>query len=399
MTRFVLLILGLMLTAPAAHAQLGGLGAPNLPNVGGTVGNAGSTVGGVTDRVGEATDRTLNDARQLTHERTDRVRNLLRENRRELEADPAGQPIVRNQVLAFDPSAEALERARAAGFEILRNDDLDGDALVVLRAPEGVSTRSALRRLRDADPEGIYDFDHLHLESGIAAGAIAMGQQSAGGGPRIGLIDGGVSGNSAVISQRAFSSTAPVASNHGAAVATLLARAAPGARILVADIYGGLPTGGSSAALARALSWLATENVTVINVSLVGPRNRVVEAMVARVVQRGVIIVAAVGNDGPAAAPLYPSAYNGVVGVTGVDARGRVLMEAVRGPQVDFAALGIHTDPRVRGTSFAAPIVAGLIAETSMHRLQSSAQDLGARGRDDVYGEGLVGGNLLSAAR
>ena len=388
MTRFVLLILALALTAPAAHAQLG---LPQLPNVGGTAGD-------VLNRTTNTANQTLDDVEELTEARTNQVRSLLRRHRRDLEADPDGQPIVRSQILALAPSAEALERARAEGFEVVQRDDLDGGSLVVLRAPRGLSTRRALRRLREADPHGVYDFDHLHLESGIALAAPAMAQQGAAGGPRIGLIDGGVS-NSAVIAQRAFSSTAPVASSHGAAVASLLSRAAPSARILVADIYGGAPTGGSSAALARALSWLAGENVLVINVSLVGPRNRIVEAMVARVVGRGIVIVAAVGNDGPAAAPLYPSAYDGVVGVTGVDAHGRVLMEAVRGPQVDFAALGIHADPRVRGTSFAAPIVAGYIAQSSLQRVRSSTQDLGSRGRDDVYGEGLVGGNLLSAAR
>ena len=386
MTRLVLLILALALTAPAAHAQLG------LPNVGGAVGD-------VLNRTTNTANQTLNDVEELTEARTNQVRSLLRRHRRELEADPDGQPIVRSQILALAPGPEALERARAEGFEVVQSDDVDGGSLVVLRAPRGLSTRRALDRLREADPQGVYDFDHLHLESGIAMAAPAMAQQGAAGGPRIGLIDGGVSNNGAVIAQRAFSSTAPVASSHGAAVASLLSRAAPGARILVADIYGGAPTGGSSAALARALSWLAGENVPVINVSLVGPRNRIVEAMVARVVGRGVVIVAAVGNDGPAARPLYPSAYNGVVGVTGVDARGRVLMEAVRGPQVDFAALGIHVDPRVRGTSFAAPIVAGYIAQSSLQRVRSSTQDLGSRGRDDVYGEGFVGGNLLSAAR
>jgi hypothetical protein len=389
MTRFILLILALVLTAPAAHAQLG---LPQLPNVGGAAGD-------VLDRTTDAANQTLNDVEELTEARTNRVRSLLRRHRRELEADPDGQPIVRSQILALAPSAEALERARAEGFEVVQSDELDGGSLVVLRAPRGLSTRRALARLREADTQGVYDFDHLHLESGIALSAPTMAQQGGAGGPRIGLIDGGVSNNSAVIAQRAFSSTAPAPSTHGAAVASLLTRAAPLARILVADIYGGAPTGGSSAALARALSWLASENVAVINVSLVGPRNRIVEAMVARVVARGIVIVAAVGNDGPAAAPLYPSAYNGVVGVTGVDARGRVLMEAVRGPQVDFAALGIHSDPRVRGTSFAAPIVAGYIAQSSVERVRSSTQDLGSRGRDDVYGEGLVGGNLLSAAR
>ena len=133
--------------------------------------------------------------------------------------------------------------------------------------------------------------------------------------------------------------------------------------------------------------------------SLVGPRNQIVEGVVRRLVQSGVVIVAAVGNDGPAARPLYPSAYEGVVGVTGVDARDRVLAEAVRGPQVDFAALGIYADPRVRGTSFAAPIVAALIAQSSVQRLEASARDLGARGRDNVYGAGLVGGNLPLATR
>jgi subtilisin family serine protease len=138
----------------------------------------------------------------------------------------------------------------------------------------------------------------------------------------------------------------------------------------------------------------------VINVSLVGPRNRIIEALVAQLVARGFIIVAAVGNDGPAAAPLYPASYPGVVGVTGVDARGRALPEAARGPQVDFAAAGV-VPPRTRGTSYAAPIVAGLMARrierpepgrarSAVDALRAEARDLGERGRDNVYGDGLL---------
>lgn len=388
MTRIVLLALALMLAAPAAQAQLGGLGVPNV----------GGVTGDVLNRTTNTADQAIGDVEELTEARANQARDLLRRHRRELEADPDGQPIVRSKILALAPSEAALAAARAEGFEIVSTEQLEGGALVVLRAPRGPSTRRALARLREADPQGVYDFDHLHLESGAAPAVVAMAQQGAGGGPRIGLIDGGVASNS-VAAQRAFSSAAPVASSHGAAVAALLTHAAPGARIYVADIYGNAPTGGSSAALSRALTWLASENVPVINVSLVGPRNRIVERVVARVIQRGIVVVAAVGNDGPAARPLYPSAYDGVVGVTGVDARGRVLAEAVRGPQVDFAALGIHADPRVRGTSFAAPIVAALIAQSSLQRVRSSAQDIGVRGRDDVFGEGLVGGNLLAVAR
>lgn len=72
------------------------------------------------------------------------------------------------------------------------------------------------------------------------------------------------------------------------------------------------------------------------------------------------------GYDGPAAPPLYPAAYPGVVGVTALDARRRVIFEAERGPQVMFAAPGADIPAanssdgfaNVRATSFAAPLVA-----------------------------------------
>jgi subtilisin family serine protease len=262
-----------------------------------------------------------------------------------------------------------------------------------------MSTRRALRRLREADAQGVYDFDHLHLESGLGLALTGFAQSAASNGPRIGLIDSGVEPSVSVTTQRAFATDAPVAGAHGTTIAGLLSSAAPGARIYAADIYGGAPTGGASSALARALSWMASEGVPVINVSLVGPRNRVVEAIVAGLVTRGFVIVAAVGNDGPAAAPLFPAAYEGVIGVTGVDARDRVLVEAGRGAQVDFAAIGVQG--RARGTSYAAPIVAARLAaqlstpsaataQSAINAMRSDARDLGARGRDDVYGYGLI---------
>ena len=76
-----------------------------------------------------------------------------------------------------------------------------------------------------------------------------------------------------------------------------------------------------------------------------------------------------------AAAPLYPASYPGVVGVSAVDKRGRVLPEAGRGKQVMFAApgnnmlsanAGTPAYRQVRGTSFAAPIVAAMLADKHM---------------------------------
>ncbi|MBL8547107.1 MAG: S8 family serine peptidase [Hyphomonadaceae bacterium] len=385
---FALLFLIFALAAPSAvKAQLP-LPVPQVPGVGDVVTQAG--------QIGNQVERPLQDLRRT------QVRDLLREHRRELEADPGGMPIVRSQILALGMSEAALATARAQGFEVVRSDAIDvGTAMVTLRAPAGISTRRALRRLREADPQGVYDFDHLHLESGVALTISGFAQSGAGNGPRIGLVDSGVNASVRVAEQRAFATEQPVAGPHGTTIAGLISGAAPGARIYAADIYGGAPTGGAASALARALAWLAAEDVAVINVSLVGPRNRVVEAVVARMVARGFVIVAAVGNDGPAAAPLFPASYDGVVGVTGVDARDRVLVEAGRGAQVDFAAIGVQG--RARGTSYAAPIVAARIAarltapgasaaQSAISAVRSDARDLGARGRDDIYGYGLISG-------
>lgn len=387
MTRvFALLFLVFALSAvPAARAQLG-LPVPQVPSVGGVVGQA--------SQLGDEVQQPLQNLRQ------NQVRDLLRAHRRELEADPQRMPIVRSQILALGMNEAALAAARAQGFDVASSDAIDdATAMVTLRAPAGMSTRRALRRLREADPQGVYDFDHLHLESGVALTVTGFAQSGASGGPRVGLIDSGVDASVSVAARRGFASEQPVAEPHGTIVAGLISSAAPGARIYAADIYGGTPTGGASSALARALGWLASENVAVINVSLVGPRNRVVEAVVARMVARGFVIVAAVGNDGPAAAPLFPASYDGVVGVTGVDARDRVLVEAGRGAQVDFAAVGVQG--RARGTSYAAPIVAARLAQhlatpgasaaqNAINAMRGDARDLGARGRDDVYGYGLI---------
>src|SRR3546814_16350022 len=63
-------------------------------------------------------------------------------------------------------------------------------------------------------------------------------------------------------------------------------------------------------------------------------------AAVTRAQQRGILIVAAVGNNGPAAPHAYPASYRGVLAVTCVDAKDRLLPEAGRALHVDFAAPG-----------------------------------------------------------
>jgi len=412
----IFVIAAAMQSAPAL-AQLGGLGlpqvqVPSLPSVG--------------EDVSRATAPVQNTVRDLSQTTGAQIRSLLRQHRDVIDRDPQGFPIVRGEVLAIAPTATALTAAQAAGFTVLRTDALDGVGdLVTLRTPNGVGAPQALQALQRADPQGLYDVDHIHMPSSSMAmpAALPAAGTVRAGGVRVGLVDGGVGAHpslsGAIAEQRAFSSPSIVTTAHATAIASLLVGrgagvegAAPGAQVYVADIYGGQPTGGSAAALARALSWLASDNVPVINVSLVGPRNRIVEAVIERLLARGFVVVASVGNDGPAALPLFPAAYAGVVGVTGVDASRRVLIEAGRGPQVEFAAPGMpvaasgRSVARMRGTSFAAPIVAGLLAtrlstpdpraaQSALASLRGDARDLGARGRDDVYGYGLVGANFL----
>jgi subtilisin family serine protease len=385
------------------------------------------TVNGTVDGTLRTADQQLREVRRL------RIRELLRNNRRGLEADPRGAPIVRSEVVALSPSPAALESARAEGFNVGRTRTLEGldVTIVVLQAPSGMSTRRALQRLRQLDPGGIYDFNHVYLDSGVVADGAAETPVTSSAtlstpvqGVRVGLIDGGVQRSHPVFRDVSIHEHGCVGGNvpsaHGTAVASLLvghaehfSGAAVGAELYSADVYCGLATGGAVDAVADAFAWMSRERVPVINVSLVGPANGLLEQLIRIVTTRGHVVVAAVGNDGPGAPPLYPAAYPAVIAVTGVDAHRRVLIEACRGKHVDFAAPGADMAAAgleaefslVRGTSFAAPIAAGLFARqlTEIDRvradaavavLTSQAVDLGVRGPDKVYGNGLVGDSL-----
>lgn len=417
-------ILAVVFLALVAGASMSSAQVPDLGTVGNALPNTPPLSG--VDQAVSGLDNTV--AATLREARADAIRTLRLRHADVVDTDDNGAPVVRNEIVAIAPSAEALEAARARGFSVSETPDTSalGLSIVVLRAPNGMSTRRALEALRAVDPQGAYDYNHIYLGAGDAtqAPAITLQQRGAeGGGPRIGLIDGGADAShpafaSASVQQRGFAGPQARADAHGTEVASLIVSAAPGASLYVADIYCGRPAGGGVSALIGALSWLAQSNVSVINISLVGPPNRALEAAVRAAIARGFMIVAAVGNDGPSAPPLYPAAYPGVVGVTGVDAHNRVLPEALRGAQVDFAAPGSDMNAAtpggryavVRGTSFAAPIVAGLLAQrlpapnpqaaaNAQNALAQSAQDLGARGPDRIFGMGFVGEAVRASSR
>lgn len=363
------------------------------------------TVSGLPERVAQSGSRSLLELRRL------RLRELIREHPQLLESDGGGQPVRRGIVVVSDPDPIALQIAIRTGFRVLSDEPLEelGMRSVALAVPPGLSARDGLKRLRKVAPRLHADFDHVFEPAGGTlapfAGALAA-SQGRGGGPLIGMIDGGVASHpslaAAQVEQNGFAGRAQ-ATGHGTAVASLLVGrhgpfrgAARGALLLVADVYGGSRAAGSASTIVRALAWLASKRPRVINVSLVGPNNRLVERAIGAVRARGIHVVAAVGNDGPAAPPQYPASQAGVVSVTAVDARGRALPEAGRPKHLDFAAPGADMAAalpgqgyaRVRGTSFAAPLATARLAIAgSLPRLAAEARP----------GKGRVGRGIVCA--
>ncbi|HWI88246.1 MAG TPA: S8 family serine peptidase [Sphingomicrobium sp.] len=361
------------------------------------------TVQGLPQTVAESGPSTLSELRRM------RLQELIRANRNVLEADEHGEPVRRGVLIVADPDPVSLQLATAAGFAVTAQDiePALGMRTVVLTVPQRMSAREATKRLRAAAPRLQVDYDHVFEPAGGSLlplnGALAS-MAGAGNGHVIGMIDGGVASHpslaGAAIEQDGFAGP-PKPTGHGTAVASLLVGnqgpfhgAAGGAHLYVADVYGGSRAAGSASAIVRALGWLASHQPQVINISLVGPENAIVAQAIGAVQRRGIRVVAAVGNDGPAAPPQYPASYPGVIAITGVDGKGRALPEAGKPTHLDFAAPGADMAAalpgqgyaRVRGTSFAAPLAAArLLIDGSPERLTAEARPGSGR-----VGRGIV---------
>lgn len=401
------MIAGLILIAPGAQAQLLG-GGP----VGQVVPDVLDRVGGVVE--GSGLDR-LSPARladRLLAARAARIGDLLRRHGDAVELDDRREPARRGVILLTGADAASLDALRAAGFGV-ESEAVEGLDLSIarLRVPQGRSLARALKDVRRIAPKAQASADNLYFPGGSASGAATGGLAGSGtvGRGAAGLIDGGVARHPALtgpVEQRGFASGAPRASAHGTAVASLISGAgsvrgaAPGAPLLIADVYGDDPAGGGAFAIVRALGWMAARGVPVVTVSLVGPDNPLLAGAIRLARDKGVTVVAAVGNDGPAAPPAYPASYTGVIAVTGIDARGRLLPEAGRAAHVDFAAPGADMNAArndggkgaVRGTSFAAPLVAGrLLVRGSMKALRAETE--APKGKKNGFGYGILCSN------
>lgn len=432
--RLGLFLAGVIAVCPTAVlaqvvGPLGGLGGSIGPvgaigpiNVPATASSGVSQLPSLTSGIGRAID-SVNDG--LLPSLAGTVDSVGRPIDQRLLDFSSGVKVVRDEVLVIAPTASDLAAAQGLKFEILRTDKLGALGLeaVSLRIPSGMNGVGALAALRAADPAGNFDLDHIYDPTGSTSAGLpaVLGSAMAAlpSGIVVGMIDAGIDKHHPALAQdeiiagNVTGSVEAPETAHGTAVASLLVGQdrdfhgqLPGATLYAADVFGGVVTGGSALDIARALDWLAQNNVVVVNASLAGPPNALLAAAVRSFIGTGHVLVAAAGNAGPAAPPAYPAAYDGVIGVTSVDAHRHLQMDANRG-NVSFAALGVSVRAATlkrgydtfTGTSFAAPVVTAQFAlmvrapdaeaaHNASRRLAKSAVRLGEQ---SAYGYGFVG--------
>lgn len=367
----------------------------------------------------------LNKAATDDAEREDRFQSLAEDNvmrdvgqEENPEFDRRGFPVRRGEIVALNLEEAEVNQLRSRGFSLVAQQELPAlvSHITRLETPDGLDVNGSLDLARSAVPEGTFDYTHYYAmqynSAGFEAGGSAKMRPPKKDKLTIGMIDTGVAAHTTLggtsVHERSFGavSSAPVR-GHGTAVASILANEGT-ENLFVADVFRGRDSDPftSADAVIDALEWLAASNIRVVNMSLAGPRNLILDKLIERSAGRGMVIVAAAGNGGPTAAPAYPAALPNVVAVTAVDNANRVYRYANQGNYITVSARGVaepaaDANGGIRtfsGTSFATPHVTAWMGRCMKKKdavdcartLRKDARDLGAPGYDKVYGFGLI---------
>ncbi|WP_406873362.1 S8 family serine peptidase [Aminobacter sp. P9b] len=332
------------------------------------------------------------------------------------------------------PVAQAVAAAYGLEIRSQRLSALLGTSLVRYGIPDGRPVGTVLAQLAGdgrtttREPNHIYELQQAAAGPNFAFQRIALDEAAANGeNVSIAVIDTAIDDTHPALkgvvagSFDAMPGVTVTARDHATSVAGLIAGTgpfkgmAPGSKIFHARAF----EGGKSnmEIILNALDWAAEQNVQIVNMSFVGPKNALLEQASRGARARGMILVAAAGNNGPGAPYGYPAAYKGVIAVTATDAKDALMKQANRGPYVYISAPGVDvmapvgggTD-LVTGTSFAAAVVSGAIAnllhnepgrsaESIEKALAATATDLGDKGRDTDFGFGLINTKAAEAVK
>ena len=241
---------------------------------------------------------------------------------------------------------------------------------------------------------------------------------------KVGLVDSAIDANHSALKQADITAksflpdTINQSAQHGTAIASVLVGKSealmpllPQAKVYSAQVFyqqSDYAQGATLSAIITGVNWLIEQNVNVINMSLAGPDNQILQRVLTAAMAKGVWVIAAAGNEGPAAPAMYPAAYQDVIAVSAIDKLQQPYRWSNRGDYIDYAALGVnvltaqsgHRIGRESGTSIAAPLITAHIAcltaiygedkQMVLTQLNKLAVDLGPKGKDPIYGVGAI---------
>ncbi|SEL33269.1 Subtilase family protein [Colwellia chukchiensis] len=332
---------------------------------------------------------------------------------------------------------DSKKRLISHGAQILSESHYTGLGLALLRfqVPTALDSKSALSKLLSTQAMQSLARNHIyqaqsqanapqdspHFNAPLSTTSQAHICQSP---VTVGIVDSAVDTEHAALShaditKKSFLPNTLTASlHHGTVIASLLVGNSqhltpllPAAKVYAAQVFyqqSDYAQGATLSAIISGLNWLLEQNIKVINMSLTGPENDILQRVLNAAIAKGAWVIAAAGNEGPAAPAMYPAAYQGVIAVSAIDQQQKPYRWSNRGDYIDYAALGVNVATaqsggelgRESGTSIAAPVVTATIAclkathgdnkKALKAALNQLAIDLGPQGKDPIYGIGAI---------
>ena len=323
-------------------------------------------------------------------------------------------------------SANAEGIARKANVSLIETAWLDETnvTMVVASLPPGDTVPAAIARLEKqtgvafAQPD--YQFQLLGKSRPKRFDLHVIPEKQASVSGSIVMIDAAVDTAhanlvGASVTQQFFG-TDKTPAVHGTAIAALLVGTgnypgtAQGAKLTSLAAFGGSATDtqlSRTSFLAKAMNEASRLRPDVLNLSFGGPQDRLLGLTLDTIRKNGVCVSAAAGNGGPGGKVLFPASHPSSLAVTAVDDKLKGYTYASQGARIDVAGVGVGLNAAapggrrsVSGTSFATAVISGALLRmpacnggrnpaAMKEQVAARAQDLGAKGHDSVFGDGL----------